>query len=250
MGFLDPPDRLEDAYRDPYTTWSRNPSKANTSKLLTSISPDIDKGISAHVGYTTPMLRSRARQIALKAVRSYDPSKAKLGTHIVNQLQGLRRIARKQTQILPEPERVAIDRTFIEQARNKFLDESGYEPSARELADATGLSQKRIKHVQSFRHAIAESTLSGMNDEGEMASFDPAIERQGSTAWLEFVYDDLDDTNQKIMDWTLGLHGQKELSNRQIAAKLRLSPGAISQRKAYIQSILAQEQELSPFYNG
>jgi DNA-binding NarL/FixJ family response regulator len=49
------------------------------------------------------------------------------------------------------------------------------------------------------------------------------------------------------MEHTLGLHGKKVLSNQEIARKLRLTPGAVSQRKATIQQLLNQEQELSPF---
>jgi len=57
----------------------------------------------------------------------------------------------------------------------------------------------------------------------------------------------MDATNQKIMEWTFGLYGSPQLSNQAIAQRLKLSPGAISQRKANIQRILDQEQDLSVF---
>jgi len=128
------------------------------------------------------------------------------------------------------------------------LDQNGREASISELADATGLSVKRLKHIQKFQHPIAEGTITARMAESEDGGFMPAVEQDGGSSWLEFVYDDLDPINQKIMEWTLGLHGQKPLSNRQVAAKLRISPGAVSQRKAHIQGILDQEQQLSPFY--
>jgi len=248
MGFLEPPTKLEPKYKDTFDTWQRNPNKATATKMLSAIQPEIDKGISAHVGYSSPLLKSRARRIALKAVGSYDPTRARLGTHVVNQLQGLKRIARQQNQILPEPERVSIDRSHVDRASNDFLDQNGREASISELADATGLSVKRLKHIQKFQHPIAEGTITARMAESEDGGFMPAVEQDGGSSWLEFVYDDLDPINQKIMEWTLGLHGQKPLSNRQVAAKLRISPGAVSQRKAHIQGILDQEQQLSPFY--
>jgi hypothetical protein len=57
----------------------------------------------------------------------------------------------------------------------------------------------------------------------------------------------MDPINQKIMEHSLGLHGQPRLPNHEIAKLLRLSPGAISQRKARIQQTLDKESELSPF---
>jgi hypothetical protein len=77
--------------------------------------------------------------------------------------------------------------------------------------------------------------------------FSPGVNRPESEAWIQFVYDDLSPTDQKIMEWTLGLHGQPTMSNQDIAQKLKRTPGAISQRKKMIQDLLNQERELSPF---
>jgi hypothetical protein len=114
-----------------------------------------------------------------------------------------------------------------------------------EIADKTGISVKRINYVSKFRYPMSQGSFSGMGEE-ENEMFSPAVEQGPSNTWFEFVYSDLDPTNQKIMEWTLGLHGQKPLSNQAIARKLRMTPGAVSQRKAKIQYILNQE-ELNPF---
>jgi DNA-binding NarL/FixJ family response regulator len=46
------------------------------------------------------------------------------------------------------------------------------------------------------------------------------------------------------MEHTVGLHGKKVLPKQGIAAKLNLSPGAISQRAAKIQEKLNRKEEL------
>ena len=106
MMFLDD-DKLEPKYADAFALWQRNPTPTSTGTLLRLVQPDIDRGIFAHVGQSDPILRSKAKRMALRAIQSYDPSKAKLSTHIINQLQGLKRVARQQTQILPIPERLS-----------------------------------------------------------------------------------------------------------------------------------------------
>lgn len=238
---------LEEKYANPYSLWQRNPTRFNTTNLLRTVQPDVDKAISAHVGDSNPLIRSRAKKMTLQAIRSYDPTKARLGTHIVNHLQGLKRVARQQSQILPVPERVSLDQSYVENARRELEDELGREPTIMELADKTYLSPKRIRYVRKFRMPVAEGYLSSMSGEGEDSIPMPEIDEDRMPAWFEFVYSDLGPTDQKIMEWTLGLHGSPQLSNSAIASKLRITPGAVSARKAKIQKLLDQQSELSPF---
>lgn len=238
--------RLEDKYSDAFTTWQKKPSPQTTGALLTAVAPEIDRGISAHVGASHPLIKSRARQITLKAFQSYDPKKAALGTHIVNHLQGLKRASRQQTQILSIPERVLLDQGFLNQELQSATADLGREPSTQELADRTGLSMSRIAKIRKYHQPVNEGYLEAMVGADENPSFMPAVQHQ-SSAWTEAIYDDLDPVNQSIMELTLGLHGHRPMSNMAIAKRLRLSPGAISQRKATIQNLLSQESELSPF---
>ena len=86
--------------------------------------------------------------------------------------------------------------------------------------------------------------------DAESAGFMPnVVPDDDGDSWAEFVYFDMDAVNKKIMEWTLGLHGSDTFSNIEIARKLRLTPGAVSQRKQSIQKILNQRQDLDPF-NG
>lgn len=239
---------LETKYKNDFDQWSRNPSKENMGTLLKLVQPDINRGISAFVGRPDPVLKGRARRLTLEAIKSYDPGKSKLGTHIVNHMQGLRRQTREQLNILRIPERVMIDKGHLEQARVELSDSLGREPSMSELADRSKISIKRINHLYKFNSPLAEGTVLGSNAaDPDSGSFLPSV-KQDSGPWLEMIYDDLGDTNKKIMEWTLGMHGSDKLSNSAIATKLRLSPGSISQRKQSIQYLLDQ-QELSPF-NG
>ncbi len=248
--FRDPAEQalLEPQFHQDYGRWKRNPDPHNSTIMLQHMQPFVDKAIMAHVGQMNPILRSKGRQLALRALGSYDPNRSKLQTHIVNQLQSLKRASRQQTQVLRVPERVSLEQGHALNATNELRDELGREPTAYEVADRSGLSLKRLQYVQQHRQPLAEGTAKSWSSSDEDDEYSPAVRSNASTHyWPEFVYDELEPVNQKILEWTLGLHGQQRLSNQMIAAKLQISPGAVSQRKALIQKRLDQEDILSPF---
>jgi hypothetical protein len=240
-----PPFKLEPEFAPDYDEWKRAPSPQTTGKLLRSLQPAIDRGISAHVGRQPgPNIRAHARKLTLGALRTYDPGQARLSTHVINHLQGLKRVHRTSNQILRVPERVMLDRNRLFEAENQLEDQYGRPPSLTELADYTGLSAKRIERVRQFRHPVAEGQLAARQGPGgEPEGFAPAVVNP-SNAYLELAYQDMGPINQNILDMTLGLHGQPQMSNQDIAKRLRLTPGAISQRKAQIQAQLDRMQEI------
>jgi len=233
---MEPISQLESDFSQEFTAWQTTPTPQTTGQLLRKLQPTIDRGIRANVGpRVSPVLRSQARKLTLSALDTYEPHRAKLGTHVTNHLKGLRRAARQQRQVLRMPERVSLDQTFLLDAEEELQDKLGYEPSATELADHTGISKDRIRYVRGFRHPVAEGSLLAATVSGEDAGFAPAVTQDDTPLVLEATYNDLGTTNQKIMDWTLGLHGVPKLSNQAIASRLGLTPGAVSQRKAVIQ---------------
>lgn len=232
---------LEPEFAEPYRAWKAGPSPATSRALLGALGPTIEQHVRRNVGETNPIFLGRARRIALDSLAGYDPSRARLSTYLGNQLLGMRRVARQP--ILKVPERVVLDRYNLETAAKDLAGELGREPSDQELADRTGFSLKRISHVRRYRSGASEGMFEAME------GFQPGVAAapEAHQAWVELVYQDLAPIDQKILEWSIGLHGRKPLSNQEIARKLGRSPGAISQRKKQIQALLDQEQGLSPF---
>lgn len=240
----EPAPRSED---EVFSIWKNNRNPYTTGKLLTHMQPAIDKAISAHVGASNPLLRSRARKMALQAASSWDPKMgAQLSTHIVNHLQGLKRVNRQQNQIIKVPERVSLEQSRLTDATRELADDLGRDPSDVELADYTGIPIARQKHIRTFKPVVAEGSLMS-KVEGSSEPYSPGIQHDPSHSWAEMVYADVDPIDQKIMEYSMGLHGHKPLQNQEIAAKLRLTPGAISQRKQKIQLRLDEGETYSPF---
>lgn len=230
---------LEPEFAEPFTQWQAKPTPETTTVLLNSVKPVIDKSVTAFAGSgASPLLRSRARQIALKAFKTYDPMQARLSTHLANHLRGLNRVSRQQNQILAIPERMSMDAGMLHQKEIEIEDTLGRPPSSSELADATGLSLRRIAKLRQMRAPVAEGTIMAATTGPESAGILPAVQSSGSTgsnALADLIYDDLDGPNQVILEHSLGLHGKPVMANKDIARKLGVSPGAISQRKALIQ---------------
>lgn len=240
-------DYLEDDFREPFTAWKAAPGPESNAKMLDTLAPVIEKGIRTHVGDPNPLLTSRARQLALQGLRSYDPKRSRLQTHLFNQFQGLKRISRQQTQPIQVPERVQLDAYHLKNYEQELMDTLGREPTDVELANHSGFSRRRIAHVRRMQTGLPEGYM-----EQVAPGFNPGLlpDNKAQNTWVEMVYDDLPAIDQKILEHTLGLHGRPRLPNQAIAKLLNRSPGAISQRKARIQALLDQEENLSPFLEG
>jgi DNA-directed RNA polymerase specialized sigma subunit len=238
--------KLEPELQGPYDSWKSDPTPDSTAAFLKEIDPIINKAIKTHVGKPNPLIRGRARRMALESLPKYDPSRSRLQTHLYNQLQGLKRYNAQQGHGVKVPERVVLDRHVVDTATQELRDELGREPSDGELSERTGYPLKRIGYVRGYNPSMSQGFFQGVG-ESTGGSFLPNIEQPASDAWIQLIYDDLDPIDQNIMEYSLGLNGQPVLSNQEIAVKLKRSPGAISQRKQRIQMLLNQEDELSPF---
>lgn len=239
--------KLESEYQPAFTAWKEAPSPKTMGALLTAVNPAINRAISAHVGDPNPILTGHARLMAADALKRYDPTQTGLNTFLVHQLHGLKRVSRKSQNIIPVPERVALQRSHLAQATIELSDKLGRQPSTAELADHLGLSTRRIEHIRKFHNPVPEGLFDNMTTADGEHGYSPAVKSVANPNVLELVYGDLSPQDQQIMEWSLGLHGQRRRQNQQIATALRLTPGAISQRKAAIQAKLDEMAELMPF---
>ncbi len=241
--------RLEDEYREPFDAWKADPSPASNAAILKTLHPVIEGAVRTHVGDPNPLILGRARGMTLQGLRSYEPQRGRLQTHLYNHLQGLKRVARQQSVVLKVPERVQFDRQALQTAETDLTHRLGREPTDAELADHTGFSTRRLARVRSYNPAVAEGTLEESNPEAQEVFGGVTLPGQRRTlpAWHRIVYDELSPFDRKVMEYAFGLNGRRALANQDIAAKLGRSPGLISQRKLFIQKMLNQEDELNPF---
>lgn len=224
-----------------YGVWKQKPTPENMGSLLEKAGPTIDSALRSYAG-GNPALKARAKKLAIEAFKTYDPKRgAKISTHLMTQLQPLTRQAREFSQVTKTPERVSADLYKMKQAELEHFDQHARPPSDKELADRSGLSVRRLGKLRRYNLGeVSESGLTEM-DEGEQATMYPGVNKLDPHAvWLEYVHHDLAPIDQKILEWRTGFNGNEVLPNNEIAKRLKLSPGAISQRAAKIAQKLSE----------
>lgn len=231
-------DLLEPEYRPLYEAWRKKPGPATVGPLLNAVLPTLQSASRGIAGQDSGNAMSQAKQLALKGFSSYDPKRASLRTHLNQQMQGLKRITARANQGVSVPERAWLDSRYLQEQEQSLGHELGRDPSLAELSDHTGLSLERIAHVRSFHPGVMEAAVGGEDDwrPPTMAKIDP---------YHALVYSELAPIDQKIMEWS-GFQGPT-LPGNEIAKRLRLSAGAVSQRRAKIQKLLDEGDTLSPF---
>ena len=245
MPFSQPPKihGVGDDFMPAYQSWQTTRSPETNTALLKTLQPVLDTAVTSYAGGNqSPTIKSRAKIMALKAMESFDPQKGNVRTHLLSQLQSLRRLSAQEQNIIHIPEQVGLDFQNLNESENELRDALGRDPTDEELSNHTNLSLRRIRKIRRFHQPVSEGTVMGQeseeNDPTDIASQVPGSSNRAADAWMNFVYDDLGPTDKLIMDMTLGRNGKRRAATQDIARKLGVSPGAVSQRAAKIQAML------------
>lgn len=185
----------------------------------------------------SPILKSHAKIYLLKALQTYDPTKGvKLSTHIYSQLRPLQREVFSH-ETLYVPERIRYDMGPVNRAQSELEEELGRSPNDEEVADRAGVSVKLLNRVRSYnRPAVYESKLiAGEDNKGYL----PGVQSSTADIMRGLVYGSLGATDKAIVDLKLGANGEP-MSVTDIAHKVGLSPGAVSQRMEKIERRISE----------
>lgn len=240
--------KLEQEYAQPYLNYNRTPTPAYASRLLTAVQPITNKALHVFAGGDKdPLLRSKAKRLTLDAIRTYDPRRATLQTHLMTNLQQLQRMAVKQQQIISVPEQVALDQYHLSQTERELQDRLGRDPSDAEVADELGLSMKRIRYIRQYKPPVAEGQFDTEAGDEDARSAPAVQSAPAHEQYLEFLYTDLDPIDQTILEYSFGMNGAPKLPANVIARRVGLTPAAVSLRAAKIQTRLDELMDTKLF---
>lgn len=218
---------------DLITRWQRNNGTAERDELLKRMQPTIKSAMNSYAQGMGDRLSVKAAKLTLDSLRLYDASKgADPRTFVFHNLHRLSRYAADSAAIMKEPEGLSRDRRYVQDYIDKFQDRKGREPSLAELADATGLSRKRLDSILNGSNTVVSESATLSEDSNKDTV---ARNTLGDDDYFEYVYSSVGPIDQKIMEWSSGLHGKPVLSTGEIARRLRVSDAAVSQRKGRIQ---------------
>jgi len=237
--------KKSDNLTNSWTAWKKSNSPEDFGKLMTEANPVIDSAIMSYAPNSAPAVRSKAKILASQAVQSFDPTKGtKLKTHLHVQLQPLRREAGTYTTV-HAPERVRMDLHKLKQLQRAYLNDNGREPNDDELADFSGLSLKRIGHIRKFdKNLLGE----GVFQESSEAGAGMPKTQEAAFLWEDYVHSELGPQDKLIYDMKTGRGNQQVLGTSEIARKMRISAGAVSQRLAKIADRIAEGKQLEQTY--
>lgn len=228
-----------------YDTWRADPTPENLGKVVSALDPVINSEIQRFSG-PKPLLRSRAKALTVKAIKTYDPmSGAQLRSWATTHMQQLARYGQR-LRAVHAPEVAIRQAAEVNRVRMEMADTLGRDPEDEELADAVGISVKRIRDVRRMvKPTVAEGAMAEPADEDSVAGM-PAISQPNKLSLAEeLVYDSLTPRDRAIFDWKTGRKGKTLLSNQEIARRLGVTPALISQRSQLIarqiQQVMARE---------
>lgn len=210
-----------------YAAWSADRTPERLADVVRDLDPVIGSEILRYSG-PKPLLRAHATGMAIKAVRSYDPTKgAALRSWVTTQLQPLSRVSH-QLRAVRAPESAIRLAAAADARRKQMLDEDGDEPDDVRLADDMGVSVKALVRARSQVPAVTSEGLY-VNDEGVTAL--PGIGRSELGEAYKTVYESESPQNRELMDALYAPTG-RAMQKTEIAKQLGISPAAVSQRSA------------------
>lgn len=218
---------------DHYANWKKQPSPQLMGHVLAGLQPTLNNAISSYANGNKALM-GKARLLAAGAVRTYNPTKgAKLQSHVMTQLQPLQRHARELQNVTHVPERISMDLYRMNQAKALFQAENNREPSDKELTKLTHMPIRRLNKIRSYARGDVSESMLTEDDGGDQSIMYPGVDKANPEAiWLEYVHHDASPMDQQILEWKTGYNGKPVLSTNEIARKLGLTAGAVSQRSA------------------
>jgi DNA-directed RNA polymerase specialized sigma subunit len=210
--------------------WRKNPSPENLSRTVKQFDGLIDSSISSQGSVNRTLLKSKAKLLAVDAIKTFDPSKGtKLSTHVYNYLRPIQRSAKDMTEISPLSRYYSDEAAQFVKFNQSFLEENGREPDDTEIMDGLGIGTKKLTKLNKLvKYEIPEGQLVGSIEQEDDK------ESEKLNLWTEYTYNDLNTLDKKILDYKIGRNGHTQLSNEDIAIKLNLNPVDVSVRSQRI----------------
>lgn len=230
----------QDSYTRAYNTWVMNRTPENMANLVDAFMPTVNAELSQYSGPKDTM-RSRARAYVIGAIKSFNPmGNTKLRTWVVTSLKQLSRYSKGLRSVHASEEMV---RNSAELARTEaeMEEKLGRKPTDEELTDETGWSAKTLAKIRSAAPAYVSEGQIAPEDEESDDDVSPGVLRPSRIPLAsEAVYMGLDDRDKAIFDHKTGLHGKSEMSGKQLADLLKITPAAVSQRAGAIGSAISE----------
>lgn len=220
-----------------WQAWKSSGDKQDLGNLFKRVEPIIQKEVSrwASGPVARPVLNLEAKKLSLNAFKTFDPAKARLNTHLTNNLKGLSRIVYTHTNPARMPEHQVLKMNSFLTVRNSLEEELGRDPTTLELSENLAWSPREVEVYQ------------GQMRTGYSTSqpVPPGFEKyDADRAFIDFVYNDLADQDKLVFEYTTGYGGKRVLSAQELIKKTGMTQGQISHSKRRIRRMIEESRGL------
>lgn len=220
--------------------WQKKSTPENTKQILDFIKPTIDSALHTYTPGQQNTFRIKATSYALQSLRNYDVTKkASPNTFVFSNLQRLNRLRRQRQNIIHIPQNQVYMKQMMDNKAAQLQNDLGRPPTDQELSQALYISKRKLDKLRQQSSVIISQAMSQDPQGHQMLGKSDVTDMD----YYNYVYSSVSPVDKKIMQWTSG-YRTKPLSNNQIAEKLHISPGAVSQRKNRIQQLMSQVRGL------
>lgn len=221
--------QLEDAAdRQPeliWREWQKDKTKANMGALLDTFRPMIQKEVTRHSGQLPQSyLDFEAKKLVYGAFATFDPSKAKLSTHVAHKLRGLGRVNYTYQNAVRMPEERQRKYSMFMQAKDTLRERFGRDPSSQELSEELLWAPDEVGRMEKDVHKET-SDVPGV----ELSL--PVGFLPRSTVVVDYLYHDMGPEEKIIFEGITGYNGHPVLGARGLARKLNMSEPQVRRRR-------------------
>lgn len=227
---------------DEYLLWkqwfvTKDPEKLN--QLYNSFQPLIKNAVNRFKNAPVPVeaVEMEAKKLFLHGLKTYDPQRAKLNTHLTNQLKPLYRYVAQNQNIGYIPEvrirKIGAFNVANEELGNKF----GRPPTAMEISNKMGID---ISEVSRLQHELRGELIESYDD------FSTVFQKPDSKKDILFyVYHELSPSQKLVFEHLTGLTGRKQIKkSTNIAKELNMPIAEVRKLKKQIADKLEPYKDL------
>lgn len=218
-----------------YQAYAAKPGPDTLNAVVGHLGDTINASLASHGVADDPTIRTKARAMTVKAVKTYDPSAgAGLHTWVSRQLQGLSRV-RRTVYGMGMPERAQLDIWSLHKGEQELEDKLGRSPDIAELSDHLGMPVKKVAKLRAAKNrGVGTDALDGMEVRQD-DKFDEAA---------HYLLPELDLVSRKVLEHRSGFGGAPIRGVVDLAKELNVSPATITNKGAYLAARLREIEGL------
>lgn len=205
--------------------WRSDKTKANMGALLNTFRPMIQKEVTRHSGQLPPSyLEFEAKKLVYGAFETFDPSRARLSTHVAHKLKGLGRANYTYQNAVRMPEERQRKFSLFTQAKDALKERLGRDPSSQELSEELLWAPDEVGRMERDVHKETPD-VPGV----ELSLPENMLPR--NQVVVDYLYYDMTPDEKIIFEGITGYNGHPVLGARGLARKLNLSEPQVRRKR-------------------